>query len=79
MPCNVKELEHCLETIPKNGISEIDFIKSLCYFLCVLRKVNGLGDILGWITCRILKDKAPTIDSEIHCMLDRMPNPTSSA
>ena len=57
MPCNVKELEHCLETIPKNGISEIAFYQIIMLFFCVLRKVNGLRDILGWITCTILKVK----------------------
>ena len=32
MPCNVKELEHCLETIPKNGISEIAFYQIIMFF-----------------------------------------------
>ena len=36
MPCNVKELEHCLETIPKNGISEIAFYQIIMlFFVCV--------------------------------------------
>ena len=36
MPCNVKELEHCLETIPKNGISEFAFYQIIIlFFVCV--------------------------------------------
>lgn len=36
MPCNVKELEHCLETIPKNGISEFALYQIIIlFFVCV--------------------------------------------
>ena len=36
MPCNVKELEHCLKTIPKNGISDIAFYQIIVLsFVCV--------------------------------------------
>ena len=48
---------------PKIVFQRSHFIKSLSCLLCVLRKFNGLRDILGWITCTILKDKAPRIDS----------------
>ena len=47
MPCNVKELEHCLETIPKNGISEIAFYQIIVLLFVCVAESQWLGRHFG--------------------------------
>ena len=58
-PCNVKELEHCLKTIPKNGISEIAFYQIIVLSFVCVAEIQWLERHFGMDYMQDIKGQSP--------------------